>query len=85
MPFSRVDWIASPMQLSSSVAEKPPCTVPAGLRWSPLGSRGDDHAPARCFGDVIAQGPRDRVEGQRAIGEPLDEFQAAHFLAPDRR
>src|SRR5260370_35901939 len=31
-PFSRVDWMASPMQLSSSVAVKPPCTVPAGLR-----------------------------------------------------
>lgn len=31
-PFSSVDWMASPMQLSSSVAATPPCTVPAGLR-----------------------------------------------------
>ena len=31
-PFSRVDWIASPMQLSSIVAARPPWTVPAGLR-----------------------------------------------------
>jgi hypothetical protein len=37
-PFSNVDWMASPMQLSSKVAEKPPCTVPAGLRWMPRGS-----------------------------------------------
>ena len=32
-PLSRVDCTASPMQLSSRVAEKPPCTVPDGLRW----------------------------------------------------
>ena len=38
MPLSRVDWIASPMQLSSIVAARPPCTVPAGLRWMSLGS-----------------------------------------------
>ena len=31
-PFSKVDQTASPMQLSSSVAANPPCTVPAGLR-----------------------------------------------------
>src|SRR6202795_1317667 len=37
-PFSSVDWTANPIQLSSSVAARPPCTVPAGLRWMPLGS-----------------------------------------------
>ena len=30
-PFSKVEWIARPMQLSSIVAARPPCTVPAGL------------------------------------------------------
>jgi hypothetical protein len=30
-PLSKVDWIASPMQLSSIVAARPPCTVPAGF------------------------------------------------------
>src|SRR5262249_31898071 len=30
-PFASVVWMASPMQLSSSVAVRPPCTVPAGL------------------------------------------------------
>src|SRR5713101_4646359 len=38
MPFSSVDKTASPMQLSSSVADRPPCTPPAGLRWVSFGS-----------------------------------------------
>ena len=38
-PLSSVDLTASPMQLSSSVAENPPCTVPAGLRWVSFGQR----------------------------------------------
>src|SRR6266436_5610372 len=37
-PFSNVDWMASPMQESSMVAARPPCTLPAGLRWMSLGS-----------------------------------------------
>jgi hypothetical protein len=37
-PLSNVDWIASPMQLSSIVAARPPCTVPAGFRWLSFGS-----------------------------------------------
>ena len=36
-PFSNVDWIVSPMQLSSMVAARPPCTVPTGLRWMSFG------------------------------------------------
>src|SRR5947209_17650853 len=51
-PFSKVDWIASPMQLSSIVAARPPCTVPAGFRWMSFG-RGNDDAPALRLGDVI--------------------------------
>ena len=33
-PLSSIDWMANPMQLSSSVAVRPPCTVPAGFKWA---------------------------------------------------
>jgi len=32
MPLSSIDWMARPIQLSRRVAERPPCTVPHGLR-----------------------------------------------------
>jgi hypothetical protein len=46
------------------------------------GLRGDDDAPARDLGHVIAQGLGYRIEGQRSIDEPLDKFQTAHLLLP---
>ena len=69
------------MQLSSSVAVKPPCTVPAGLRWMSPGSAIITTRPFSASRHNIAQGLRDRIERQRAVGEPLDKFQAAHLLS----
>jgi hypothetical protein len=74
MPFSKVDWIASPMQLSSIVAASPPCTV--DISWL----RHNDDAPAFHLGDFVAQGLGYRIEGQRSVGQSLDKFQASHLL-----
>ena len=38
MPLSSFDSTASPIQLSSKVAERPPCTPPAGLRCVSFGT-----------------------------------------------
>jgi hypothetical protein len=64
IPFSKVDWIASPMQLSSIVAASPPCTVPAGFRWISGGSAITTTRPF-CAS---------------AIRPTLDKFQAGHLL-----
>src|SRR5690348_16656234 len=45
-------------------------------------SDGDDDTPAHRLGHVVAQRFSNRIEGQRPIGEPLHEFQAAHLGPP---
>lgn len=78
-PFSNVDWMASPMQLSSSVAVKPPCTVPDGLRSAVVGTEVTTTRP--CSASVTSY-PRVwaiLLSGSVPSASP-DKFEAGHFL-----
>jgi hypothetical protein len=60
-PLSSMERMASPMQLSSNVAARPPCTVPAGLRCPACGCGGND-AALGDLDDVVAERLRHAVQ-----------------------
>jgi hypothetical protein len=71
-PLSSMERMASPMQLSSNVAARPPCTVPAGLRcpaWVVRRQRRGPWKPRRCRSRAFA---------------PCCSAVACHRRAPER-
>src|SRR2546430_4677874 len=61
-PLSSMERMASPMQLSSRAAARPPCTVPAGLRCPAWGFCGGNDAALGNLHDVLAERLRHTVQ-----------------------
>jgi hypothetical protein len=79
-PLSIIDLMASPMHVSRSVAEKSPCTVPSGLRYSLLGSEVTTTLPFRALDNVVSKRSGHGVQWQRSVHKPIDELKPALCL-----